>query len=189
MIRNTRFWTTMVVFQIVFGLTIFGITRQYYVREGKEISASPTGQPAAEWPDLSGESDLENSIFAFTGTPATNDPVALSRQADESFANRKFDQAADLYARLLAADPGNVDTYNNLGLTLHYLGRSAEALRVLNEGVRVDSEYQRIWLTLGYVNNQLGNIDQARSALSTAVQKGPNTEVGQSAAKMLDALN
>jgi hypothetical protein len=54
--------------------------------------------------------------------------------------------------------------------------------------VTVDSSYQRIWLTLGFVNSQLGNTGQARLALTTAVQMGADTEVGQSAQEMLSNM-
>jgi Flp pilus assembly protein TadD len=81
-----------------------------------------------------------------------------------------------------------VDTYNNLGITLHYLGRSAEALRWLNEGIAKDPTYQRIWLTLGFVNSELGDTGQARIALTKAVQMGADNEIGQSAVRMLENL-
>ena len=93
-----------------------------------------------------------------------------------------------MYERLLAFNPNNAETYNNLGLTLHYLGRSTDALRRLNEGVAVDAENQRIWLTLGYVNSQLGNTEQARAALTTAVQIGSDELIRQAAMKMLEDL-
>ena len=190
MIRSAKFWISMAVFQVVFGLTVFTITRQYYMQDSDKVSAEPTvtGQASPEWPDRRSETDLEQLITSFPGQSIIEDPAALSRQADEFFTNQQYDIAADLYQKLLAVDPNNVDTYNNLGITLHYLGRSTEALRILNEGVAVDPAYQRIWLTLGFVNSQLGNTGQARSALTTAAQMGANTEVGQSATKMLDSL-
>jgi len=88
----------------------------------------------------------------------------------------------------LAFDPTNVEVHNNLGLTLHYLGRSEEALRRLNDGVALDSNNQRIWLTLGYVNSQLGNVEHARTALTKATQIGSNESIRQSAERMLDEL-
>jgi tetratricopeptide (TPR) repeat protein len=188
MIHSSKFWIGMVVFQVVFGLTVFALTRQYYLPGEVKTNAVRSSQPAAALPMQSEASDLANLISAFPGPAAVTDPVELSRQADEAFVNQQFGQAAELYERLLLADPGNADTYNNLGLTLHYLGQTSEALRVLNEGVAVYPGYQRIWLTLGFVNIQAGNLDQARSALNTAVHRGADTEVGQSAAHMLDAL-
>jgi Flp pilus assembly protein TadD len=82
----------------------------------------------------------------------------------------------------------NVNTYNNLGITLFYLGRSDDALRRLNEGIALDPSYQRIWLTLGFVNGQLGNFREARTALNRAVGMGADNEIGQSAMQMLDGL-
>jgi Flp pilus assembly protein TadD len=104
------------------------------------------------------------------------------------FANRQYGKAAQLYEQLLAFQPNDADIYNNLGLTLHYIGESTEALRRLNEGVAVDPQYQRIWLTLGFVNSQLGNIEQARAALTTATQIGTDETVRQSAKNMLEDL-
>jgi Flp pilus assembly protein TadD len=68
------------------------------------------------------------------------------------------------------------------------MGRSAEAVDRLNEGVAVDPGYQRIWLTLGYVNSQVGNIEQARTALTNALNMDANNDIGQSATKMLENL-
>lgn len=188
MMHSSKFWMGMVVFQVVFGLAVFAVTRHFYLQDTEQTSFSRAPHSTAPLPVQSEESDLANLISQFPGPATVTDPVELSARADEAFSNQQFDQAAEWYQRLLLADPGIADTYNNLGLTLHYLGRSAEALDVLNEGVTVDPGYQRIWLTLGFVNIHAGNVDQARTALATAVEMGADTEVGQSAAQMLDAL-
>jgi predicted Zn-dependent protease len=190
MIRSSRFWIAMTVFQVVFGVTVFAITRQYYIHEPDKVSAHPgtTSQPALDWPERSMENDLEQLISSYPGQPLIEDPVAISSQADDFFTNKQYGKAAQLYEQLLAAGSTNVNTYNNLGITLYYLGRSAEALRVLNEGVALEPSYPRIWLTLGFVNSQLGNTGQARSALTKAAQLGADTDVGLSATKMLNAL-
>jgi Flp pilus assembly protein TadD len=112
----------------------------------------------------------------------------MSRQADEYFSNRQYDRAADLYERLLVFSPNNAEIHNNLGLTLHYLGRSTDALRRLNDGIAVDRSNQRIWLTLGYVNSELGNTEEARTALTTATQIGSDESIRQSALNMLENL-
>jgi len=160
----------MAMFQIVFGLAIFAVTRQYYIQD----SDTATHQAPIESP-------------TFT-PPVIEDPNEVARQANEFFANKQYDSAADSYERLLALDPNDVNTYNNLGITLHYLGRSTEALSRLEEGVSVDPTYPRIWLTLGFVNSQLGNIGQARAALATAAELDAEGDVGQSAATMLESL-
>ena len=180
-------------FQVVFGLAVFAITRQYYVHpifESGNVGddAPVVGQLLPEWADNIRRADLAQIRPPALSGRIIEDPVEISRQANEFFANERYDRAADLYEQLLAFGPDNVDTINNLGITLYYLGRSTEALGRLNEGVAIDPTHQRIWLTLGFVNSQLGNIEQARTALSTAAQMGIDNEVGQSAASMLENL-
>lgn len=52
----------------------------------------------------------------------------------------------------------------------------------------VDLAKQRLWLTPGFVNNHVGDTEKARTALQTAVDLGADTNVGQSAAKILAEL-
>jgi len=190
MIRSAKFWILMTVFQVAFGLTVFAITRQYYIHDQDKVStnASAMAQPVPEWPERDTESELEQLISTYPGQQTIEDPAVVLHRADEFYTNGQYDKAADLYEQLLATGSNDVNTYNNLGITLYNLGRSDEALRTLNEGVAVDPSYQRIWLTLGFVNSQLGNTGQARLALATAVEMGADTEVGQSATEMLGNL-
>jgi Flp pilus assembly protein TadD len=120
--------------------------------------------------------------------PALNDPAEISRRANEMFSNRQYEGAAELYEQLLAFSPNDAEIYNNLGLTLFYIGRTDEALRRLNEGVAVDAGHQRIWLTLGYVNSQLGNSAEARTALTNAMERGSDEKIRQAATQMLSEL-
>jgi tetratricopeptide (TPR) repeat protein len=190
MALNFKFWIPMTVFQIVFGLTVFTITRLYYIQGPENVSADSAEirQPASVWPDgLTGMNSTQLNSSTFNQL-SVEDPVEVARQANEYFANKQYDKAADLYERLLVFSPNNVDTYNNLGITLHYLGRSTEALRRLNDGVAIDPTHQRIWLTLGFVNSQIGNAEQARTALNTAAKINADNEIGESAIKMLKDL-
>ena len=59
-----------------------------------------------------------------SASPPGNDPAAISQRADAAFTGGNYAEAAALYDQLLAIDPQNVELYNNLGLTLHYLGKS-----------------------------------------------------------------
>jgi tetratricopeptide (TPR) repeat protein len=194
--RNARFWVFMAAFQLLFALGVFALTRAYYLDRAPQpssISSAPFGAaaphplpPAATSGDPRDE--LASLISSFPGQPASQDPVDLSRQGDRHFGQQQYDRAAQFYEQALRAGSQDANDYNSLGLTLHYLGRSEEALAVLNEGIAVDASYQRIWLTLGFVNSQLGNLQAAREALGTAVRMGPDNEIGQSAAEMLDKL-
>ena len=190
MVQNLKFWILLTVFQVVFGLTIFTLTRQYYIQDSDNVSDEPTeiSQPSFVWPDSITEtnpSQLNSSTFSQS---TIEDPAEILRQANEYFTKKQYGKAAELYERLLVLGPNNVETYNNLGITLHYLGRSSEAIHRLNEGVAVDPTHQRIWLTLGFVSSQVGNTENARTALTTAAKIDADNEIGKSAIKMLENL-
>lgn len=190
MIRNAKFWISMTAFQVLFGIAVFAITREYYNLDDGNVSVRPAtiDQSALVWPNGITATDITRLSSPSLSESTVQDPVELSRRADEFFANAQYDRAADLYERLLAFGPNDAEIHNNLGLTLHYLGRSTEALRRLNDGVAADPSNQRIWLTLGYVNSQLGNSEQARTALTTATQIGSDESIRQAAMKMLENL-
>ncbi len=180
----------MAVFQVVFGLAVFALTRQYYLDSPVPGGVDPvaTVDTGPGWTENITAANLERFDLSVPSQTDMQDPLEISRQANSFFANGQYAQAADLYEKLLDFAPDNVDTYNNLGITLHYLGRSDEALARLNEGIEADSTHQRIWLTLGFVNSQLGNTEAARAALTNAVQTGTDAEIRRSATEMLEGL-
>lgn len=190
MIRNVNFWISMAVFQVLFGLAVFLVTRAYYVGDTASVRAHPPipSQPASGRLEGITESDIARFVPSAADESMPDDPVELSRRANEFFSNSQYERAADAYGRLLAFGPNNVEILNNLGLTLHYLGRSDEALERLNEGIAADPDNQRIWLTLGFVNSQLGNAGEAREALTTATRIGSDESIRQSAMRMLEEL-
>ena len=75
-----------------------------------------------------------------------------------------------------------------MGITLHYLGKSSEAILRLNEGVAIDLTHQRIWLTLGFVNSQISDTVQTHTALNTAAKINAGNEIGGFAIKMHEDL-
>ena len=185
MSRSINFWIPMIVFQIAFGVTVFAITREVYMHPEVKATVSPTmvsqpWQADGAFPGLAQPMPL--------GQVDLSDPVEISRQADEYFGAQQYDLAADLYQQLVNSGSTDANVYNSLGLTLHYLGRSGEALQVLNQGAAMDPGYQRIWLTLGFVNAQAGKLGEARAALTSAMDLGADNQIGQSAAKMLAEL-
>ncbi len=190
MTLNYKFWTGLAVFEIVFGVAVFAVTRQYYIDRPAPLKARQTAitEAVPTRSDNVTAADLAQFNLQVPSQAAPDDPVEISRLANDYFSNREYDRAAELYEKLLGYGPENVDTYNNLGLTLHYLGRSAEALKVLHEGIVVDSNHQRSWLTIGFINSQMGNIEDARFALTNAMQVGGDEEIRRSAKEMLEKL-
>ena len=190
MARNYKFWISLAAFEIAFGLAVFAVTRQYYLDDQVPVTTgrSLTNEAVATRSDNITVADLAKFNLSVPAQSLPDDPIEISRQANEFFASAQYEQAANLYEKLLAFAPDNADTYNNLGITLHYLGRSDEALQKLNDGIAADPTHQRIWLTLGFVSSQLGNTDEARSALTTAMQVGTDEAIRKSAAEMLEDL-
>jgi predicted Zn-dependent protease len=186
---RARFWTLLAVFQVTFGVGVFAITRYYYRADSTAVSDASVSQFSAvqAWPQT-----LAGAGLALPGsaTPAAalTDPAEISRLADEAYSARQYDRAAELYERLLTFDPANVDVNNNLGIALHNAGRSAEAIEKLSAGVTRDPLHQRSWLTLGFINSQLGNVEDARTALTNAMQTGTDEQIRASAQTMLGRL-
>ena len=193
MTRDKKFWTLLLVCQVFFGLVVFAVTREYYMPDtssprGHTLTAAPAAPAASAWTRGMTASDVSRLSSPGLVEPVLSDPAEISRQANQFFANRQYQNAAQLYEKLLTFAPNDAETYNNLGLTLFYLGRTDEALRRLNEGVAKDPGHQRIWLTLGYVNSQLGNTEAARVALTNATQRGDDEGIREAAQQMLGEL-
>jgi cytochrome c-type biogenesis protein CcmH/NrfG len=56
------------------------------------------------------------------------------------------------------------------------------------QGITVDAAYPRIWLTLGFVQQGVGDVSAARVALARAAKLDPQSVVGREAKRMLAAL-
>jgi len=190
MTLNYKFWISLAAFEIVFGLAVFAITRQYYIDrpEPARARSAALSEVVPARSDTITEADLAQFNLQVPSQAPPDDPVEISRLANEYFGSQQYEQAAELYEKLLTYGPDNADTYNNLGLTLHYLGRSTEALQKLHEGIVVDPSHQRSWLTIGFINSQMGKIDDARFALTNAIEVGADEEIRRSATEMLDKL-
>ena len=188
--RDKKFWTLLLVFQVFFGLAVFAVTREYYLPDesaprGHTLTAAPA---ASGWSRGMTATDVARLTSPGLVESAPTDPAEIYRRAEDFFAARQYAQAAQLYEQLLPFSSNDAEIYNNLGLTLFYLGRADEALARLREGVAKDPGHQRIWLTLGYVNSQLGNTQEAREALTKATETGGNASIREAALEMLAKL-
>jgi tetratricopeptide (TPR) repeat protein len=183
--RKAGFWLAVACFQLMFGLIVFFATRQYYLAEAEPLRTETTTVapdfPPAFLNAVSALPDIESSIDP-------QPPEQMAARADEQFRSGSYAEAAVLYQRLVELDSTNVNLLNNLAITLHYIGRSDEALDRMETALAIDENHQRAWLTLGFVHSQLGNSEEARTALNRAIELGPDNEVGDSAARMLSEL-
>ncbi|MCU0835554.1 MAG: tetratricopeptide repeat protein [Chromatiaceae bacterium] len=179
-------WIILIVFLGFYGFAVFALTRDYYQRNASQRPAvqAQSGQPA---PRTWIQDEMQGAPGSLTPLTET-DIAALGRQADTLFGMRRYGEAIPYYRRILELDAANADAKNDLGLALHYIGQGATAMQVLAQGAEGAPDFQRIWLTLGFVRAQNGDFAGARAALERAQALGADSEIGTEATRLLGAL-
>jgi tetratricopeptide (TPR) repeat protein len=182
-------WVILVVFLAFYGFAVFAFTRDYYVRNPPR-AAVPSAQAPHDMPRTPTwiQRQMQDGADAAPIVPTGDNTVRLNQQGDQLFAQKRYADAIPFYERVLELDPGDLDAHNDLGLALHYTGQSPQALEILKAGAEKGPEFQRIWLTLGYVYANSGDATGARSALDKARALNPDNGVGQEAARLLGLL-
>ncbi len=181
-------WLVVAVFQLFYGFAVFALTRDYYQRHPVVARAqSQTVHPVT--PAATRSVQPSGSGSAIPQSLVQKDPVLLAQVGDERFQQRRYPEAVRIYRQVLELDPDDVDTYNDLGLALHYSGDSIQALTVLKKGVEKDPKFQRIWLTLGFVQMHTDERNEAGFALREVIKLDPQTQVAREAKRMLEKLN
>ena len=178
--------SVVLLLQIVTGVLVFTITRGYYLDQALSHHDALSGRTVRA-DDMSTD-ELIRGLQKYTQQGPSDNPGEINQQANEAFQRRDFVRAAALYQRLIELSPEDASAYNNLGLTLHYLGRSKDALEILKLGSELQPDFQRIWLTLGFVRSGVGQREAARQAFERAVALGSDTDPGKSARQMLQKL-
>lgn len=189
-------WLIFAVFLAFYGFAVFALTRDHYLRNPSPVvTAAPAAQSPHGLPTNSGEQPrtwiqdaMQPGGDAVPAPISGTNPVLLNQNADELFAQNRYAEAIPLYRRAIELDPKDLDAYNDLGLALHYSGQTEEGLDLLRAGTSADPEFQRIWLTLGFVSAQAGDTASAQSALEKARDLDPDNGIGQEATRMLGLL-
>lgn len=188
-------WIIVALFQVFYGFAVFALTRDYFQRQlaAGQFQNKPSTllNPHAATPTNSA-APIARGIPSASAIPESvvqKDPVLLAQLGDERFRQRQYQDAIRIYRRVLELNPADVDTYNDLGLALHSSGESGQALEVLKQGVEKDPKFQRIWLTLGFVQMHTAERPEAGYALQEAIKLDPDNGVGQEAKRMLERLN
>ena len=185
-------WIYFAVFLVMYGLAVHGLTRAHYERKAMQAIAahqpqvSQSSRPSQPGDRVGSSMQRFGPMVGPREELTIEDPVLLARLGDQLFEQKQFERAVTAYERAVQFNPSDVDSYNDLGLSLQYLGRSAEAIAVLNEGIARDGNYQRIHLTMGFVQLQSGNRPAAIGSLKRAIELDPDSDVGQAASRMLD---
>jgi tetratricopeptide (TPR) repeat protein len=179
-------WLILALLLLFYGFTVFAVTRDYYLRT--LTRPAPTAAPASPHGFSPPTTAPLPPASAIPQAITENNLDLLRQQADELFTQRRYADAVPYYKRILELAPDDVDGYNDLGLSLHYLGDTSGALTQLRAGAAKDDQHQRIWLTLGFVNLQAGAVEEARATLEHARDLAASTSIGQEAERLLKLI-
>ena len=175
-------WVAIIAMQTLLGASVFILTKAHYSR----IAATPPAtQAAAATAPASRPAAPPIPASSF----ASNDPALLRNQAAQQFQNQDYAGAVASYERLVALEPGDPDLLNNLGLVLHYVDRSEDAIDRLQQALALNDRHQRSWLTLGYVRKDLGETQTARVAFERVLQIDDKNTMATEARRMMDSLD
>lgn len=179
-------WIIVAVIIILGGFLIISFTRTS--NKGRETSSDRgNNEPSITGPLLDPES--EERMAAARINEYSDNPVALSSIGDEYFETKRYVMAIKVYEKVLELSPEDVDTYNDLGLALHFSGRSDEAIIKLNKCTEIDPSFQRGWLSLGFVLITTGQTEEARGVLEKALEIDPESGVGEEAKNFISYLD
>lgn len=187
-------WVLFILLFGFYGFAVFALTRDYYLRNPPQALLS--GHPPRDQGSAAQDRQLQQRMrLAVSGAGPeaeidldSNDPIALGQAADQLFGGGDYAQAIRVYQRVLELAPEDAETHNDLGLALHYVGRSGEAAAILEQGTRLEPDFQRIWLSLGFVSLQTNRAEVARQALSRAQALDPSSAVGAEAGRLLGSI-
>ncbi|HZX36418.1 MAG TPA: tetratricopeptide repeat protein [Thermodesulfobacteriota bacterium] len=112
-----------------------------------------------------------------------------ARVADIYLETRRYEDAIIYYKKAIELNPEDVDSYNDLGLAHFYLQRPLDGLKYVEDGIKRDPNYQRIWLTKGFML-AYGFGDRRQEAIAAwkkAEAINPSSDVGSAARKYLES--
>jgi adenylate cyclase len=100
-----------------------------------------------------------------------------------TFANlwmRRHDEAIRAAEALIAHNPNDAEGHNALGVILHYVGRSEEALPCFERAMALNPLCPVMWLHFqGQAYFQLGRYEEAAAALKRRIFRNPETDASR----------
>jgi tetratricopeptide (TPR) repeat protein len=192
---GVRFWVGLLIFQCIFGASIFVLTKAHYERPSAAAARLSTQNTR---PAAARSENAPQTPTAISSTPTLGAPSAaaldglstseLRRRASAFFTAGDYVSAVAVYQALAGREAGDLDLRSNLAISTHYAGDSASALEIIRTGLAATPSHQRSWLTLGFISRAMGDTATARDALNRAIAIDAGNSVGQEAAKFLQSL-
>ncbi len=112
-----------------------------------------------------------------------------ARIGDKYFDMKRYNDSIPYYQKAIELDPGDIDSYNDLGLVFYYLDDPGEGLKYLEEGIKTNPNYQRIWLTKGFILAfGLKDLEKARAAWEKTRSIDPESEIAKAAMDFISRI-
>ena len=179
-VENYKKLIIAVILVLVAGVLIFAVTNS---NRKEDKSPFPAMQKGSAPPG-----PLRENGATVRKEDLPDNPEELALLGDKYFEAGNYNEAVQAYEKAIQLSPNDVDTYNDLGLALHYLKRSDAAEEILRKGTRVNPSYQRIWLSLGFVLMSTGQQEEAKTILRKVAAMDPGTDIGMEAKKLLNSV-
>jgi tetratricopeptide (TPR) repeat protein len=110
------------------------------------------------------------------------DPLTVAQQqADIQYQRGSFDEAVELYSKVLTLNPGSPTVLYQLGLACFRAGREEAALSALGQAIEAREGFVEAHYLRAAVSRSLGRVDDAESDLVTALSLRPEGEETRSA--------
>jgi Flp pilus assembly protein TadD len=121
------------------------------------------------WEDASSyQVQSTSALLVYKRTdPRFNLANALQKQG-------KFDEAAQQYRELLAADPNNSEAHNNLGIVLSRKGLMEEALKEFRLSLAIKPDQAMVHANIGYLLGETHHYPEAAEEYNKALQINPS---------------
>ena len=101
-------------------------------------------------------------------------PVAYGTIGNLHLWRKEHDKAIAAHEKWVELDPNNADAYLQLGTVLAFSGEPEKALPLLKESMRLNPNYSFLTtFSLGQVNYELGNLDEAAAFLEQSAAINP----------------
>jgi len=185
----------------IIGIIIIIVALSAYIVGKKSTTDGPSGGSASVMDSQSSQGGgysngnapvAYNEVLQELKTLLAKDPnnaELQSRLGDAYFDIKDFNSAVVAYKKAISINPADVDAYNDLALSYHYMDNTIEGLAFVNQGIEKNPGYQRIWLTKGFLMAfGVGSSEEAAAALQKAYDLDPTTPVGQAAKAYLEEL-
>lgn len=129
------------------------------------------------------------TLFRKALTLRRHDPMSWYNLGVCRFKDNDLEEAVKCYHHALQFDPTLLQAFNNLGTTLVFLGRLAEAEEIFDRGLAVDPNHPKFYLGKANLAGMKGDFSTARNLLNEALRKDPTYQMAKEGLRRLEQMS